>query len=752
VSKSTIGKQVNFTVASWNENPQAVLSHIKQVFGNSKLIIRSSSKGEDSWFCSNAGGYESILNIKGNDQQQITSGIEAVISSYGKTSGLTHGSDQVLVQEQLLNAKVSGVVFTCGLETGSPYYRFNFDDKSDSTESVTAGTDNDLRTIIISRFGTEHLAHVEPKMVKVLTAIKELEKLLGYDKLDIEFAIDNKDQVHIFQVRPITVDHSDYEIDLDLIRSSLEVSKELFESQTSPPPFVYGDKTILANMPDWNPAEIIGTSPKPLAFSLYRQLISNKIWGIQRAEYGYRNTQPCPLIYSLSGQPYVDVRASINSFIPKTVTNAAAKRLAQAYLQILADNPQFHDKLEFDVLFTIWTPEYQSVAAKRFKNHAVTQADIDQLERGLKQLTCKALTRLNDDIASIKQLPPRRDAILSSKIPLVDKVYCLIEDCKEFGTLAFSHAARAGFVATTILKSLVSNNKLSDARRLAFLNSFQTVTGVFERAKYAHAKNTLSDQELLNEYGHLRPGTYEITTQAYWEDVKCYLNTKNSHKPKPIEKFEFNLVEQQGLQQFLTELGADIAVTALQDYLMEAIIAREYVKFEFTKNLSVALDCCVQLGRSIGISREDMAFVQYNDLLKLKLNALNKRQLKKVIKRRKQQHIATITIELPSLIQSAKDLYAFERVNSLPNFVTINRIEAIVEELTEQGQSDLSGKLVMIPQADPGYDWLFGYNIAGLITKYGGANSHMAIRAAEIDLPAAIGVGEKLYEKITYMK
>jgi choline kinase len=752
VTKSTIGKQVNFTVASWNDDPQAVLSQIKQLFGNSKLIIRSSSKGEDSWFCSNAGGYESILNIKGNDEQQIIAGIKTVISSYGKISDSTDTNDQVLVQEQLLNVKVSGVVFTCGLETGSPYYRFNFDDKSDSTESVTAGTDNDLRTIIINRFGTEHLENVEPKMVKVLRAIKELEKLLGYDKLDIEFAIDNKDQVHIFQVRPITVDHSDYEIDLGLIKSSLQVSKELFESQTSPPPFVYGDKTIFANMPDWNPAEIIGTSPKPLAFSLYRQLIANKIWGIQRAEYGYRNTQPCPLIYSLSGQPYVDVRASINSFIPETVANDSAKRLAQAYLQILADNPQFHDKLEFDVLFTIWTPEYKSVAPIRFKNYSVSQTDIEQLEQGLKQLTCKALTRLNDDIASIKQLPQRRDTILSSKIPIIDKVYCLIEDCKEFGTLAFSHAARAGFVATTILKSLVTNNKLSDERRLEFLNSFKTVAGEFEKAKYAHSNHIISDQELVKEYGHLRPGTYEITTQAYWEDVESYLNTENSHKVKSIEKFEFNPGEQKGLQQFLTELGSGISVTALHDYLMEAIIAREYVKFEFTKNLSAALDCCVQLGLSIGISRQDMAFLHYSDFLKLKLNALNKKQLKKIIKRRKQQHIATVTIELPSVIQCSKDLYAFERINSLPNFVTINRIEAIVEELKEQGQSDLSGKLVMIPQADPGYDWLFGHNIAGLITKYGGANSHMAIRAAEIDLPAAIGVGEKLYEKITYMK
>ena len=55
----------------------------------------------------------------------------------------------------------------------------------------------------------------------------------------------------------------------------------------------------------------------------------------------------------------------------------------------------------------------------------------------------------------------------------------------------------------------------------------------------------------------------------------------------------------------------------------------------------------------------------------------------------------------------------------------------------------------MIPQADPGYDWLFGQNIVGLVTMYGGANSHMSIRAAEFGLPAAIGVGEKIYQSLT---
>ena len=34
-------------------------------------------------------------------------------------------------------------------------------------------------------------------------------------------------------------------------------------------------------MADWNPAEMIGSTPKPLAISLYSELITNDVWRIK---------------------------------------------------------------------------------------------------------------------------------------------------------------------------------------------------------------------------------------------------------------------------------------------------------------------------------------------------------------------------------------------------------------------------------------------------------------------------------------
>lgn len=44
--------------------------------------------------------------------------------------------------------------------------------------------------------------------------------------------------------------------------------------------------------------------------------------------------------------------------------------------------------------------------------------------------------------------------------------------------------------------------------------------------------------------------------------------------------------------------------------------------------------------------------------------------------------------------------------------------------------------------------WIFLHNIGALITCFGGANSHMAVRCKELRIPAAIGVGEELFRRL----
>ena len=95
---------------------------------------------------------------------------------------------------------------------------------------------------------------------------------------------------------------------------------------------VFGDDTIFGNMPDWNPAEIIGTNPKPLAFSLYNRLITNDIWSQARGRAGYKKIIGHPLILLIAGHPYVDVRASFSSFIPSKLSAELNNKLFNYYL------------------------------------------------------------------------------------------------------------------------------------------------------------------------------------------------------------------------------------------------------------------------------------------------------------------------------------------------------------------------------------------------------------------------------------
>jgi hypothetical protein len=103
-------------------------------------------------------------------------------------------------------------------------------------------------------------------------------------------------------------------------------------------------------------------------------------------------------------------------------------------------------------------------------------------------------------------------------------------------------------------------------------------------------------------------------------------------------------------------------------------------------------------------------------------------------------------VKLGSVIVGQGDVYCHTELASIPNFVGRGRVQAPIARLGDcVPLAPLRGRVVCIESADPGYDWIFSAGIAGLVTRYGGSNSHMAVRCVEHDIPAAIGCGERWY-------
>ena len=144
---------------------------------------------------------------------------------------------------------------------------------------------------------------------------------------------------------------------------------------------------------------------------------------------------------------------------------------------------------------------------------------------------------MDEDTSSIHTLTERFELLTKADLRPVDKIYQLIDDCKKFGTLAFSHAARAGFVAVTLLKSLVKTGCLSQDRMLEFQASVPTVASDFQSAL---VDNNVSTDDLIKQFGHLRPGTYDVNQPAYWENPAFYfVRSKQPHLAKEESAHDF---------------------------------------------------------------------------------------------------------------------------------------------------------------------------------------------------------------------
>jgi hypothetical protein len=731
--------QFSLRKAEFSFDPNAKVDEVTASLGSGPFAVRSSAQDEDQSE-SMAGKYLTLLNVPSND---LVGAITAVFDSYSTNNN----ENEVLIQPFIRNAVSSGVVFTVEPNIGSRYQTVNWTSGQDTT-LITSGANNGNSLVVFDGMISDEIVTGDLRAIELLELVKRVQEIEGSEALDIEW-IQTEESTFILQVRPLT--HAEPKLSTNLVAKELsQLTARILDLQQGHP-YLAGKSTIFGVMPDWNPAELIGIRPNVLALTLFKELISDSIWAYERGNLGYRNLRSFPLVLDFGGHPYVDLRVSLNSLIPSDVPDELASKLVDYYLRKLNLSPELHDKIEFEIVLSCFSFDWDLYKSEL--DEFLNAADQARLKSSLIGLTKDAIAEEKYGLAELEAkqqpLPGRFRAISDGELNAIGKAFWFIEDCKRYGTLPFAGIARLAFIATRLLGSLVKIGVVTEVELLAFMSQMETRTSEMVRDQ-----ERLAAEEFIQLYGHLRPGTFDITVPNYANAFDAYFPTFGSHSQNPARRIDSNLARSFVEKVLLFAPDSELAVPGetLLKFCQRAIIAREESKFLFSKHVSGALEAIAEVAQSVGFTRADAAHIRVQTIQDSykdpgDLRSRIREDIALGVEREKLSH----SISLPTLIRSPEEVTCFQVSDVGANFVTLLSVAGELMSLTSPIQ-DISGKIVLIESADPGFDWIFTRGIAGMITAWGGANSHMSIRAKELGIPSAIGVGEKLYRELARSK
>ena len=730
----TIPKLHSFSIDYYIKNQNKILNFIKQNYSK-KVAIRSSFIGEDKKKGSNAGKFDSYLNVDPKNLNNLKNSISKVI--YSNKSKFDKKINHFFIQEMITDVDISGVCMTYSLTNHIKSYNINFHKGSD-TSNVTSGMGDNKNFVYIEN---ENYKLKSKKFKTIISNVKKLEKIFKTDKLDVEFAVTKKGKFILLQARPLIINKSFSK--KIFLSSCLALEKKIKKIQTKNDN-LYGNTTYFGIMPDWNPAEMIGIKPNPLALSLYKNLITDSIWAKSRSNYGYNDPRPNQLMTTFFGTPYIDLRIDINSWLPKNISPKIKNKLANYYLKKFNSNRDMHDKIEFNIIFSSFTFNLKEKLKKELKN-IFNGNEQKLILNSLKEITLNSLKKIDGELNKIENLRKKQKEISKKNIYEIDKIFWLIQDCKKYGTLPFAGLARLGFMASAFLNSLIELKVITLRDKEKFIGSINTIT-----SEIINDKRKLNRKNFLAKYGHLRPSMYDINNQNYKENFNKYFSNKNNFI-KNKKKINFDKNKLLKISRLLKKNKIRIPLRKFLNTLKKSIEAREYAKFVFSKSIDLTFQNIKKIFQRVKINPENMAFINIELLLNL-YNNIDNKNLRKILitecSNNKKIYNSNNFIKLPPVITSAKDLYINLEENKI-NFITQKIVEGKIIKLNNKKKMNLYQKIVLIENADPGYDYIFDQKIKGLITKYGGVNSHMSIRCSELSIPAAIGIGENLYQKIS---
>ena len=714
---------------------EAVWGNIKRTFPEGPLIVRKNYITKEEGMSAGSGIFQGIEGVEASSKEDVFNAIRRVISQCSHDE-----NNEIILHRMYDNLVMGGVCYTRDIYYGRPYYMvvYNYmDEMRDDNSKVKSRT-----KWIANNVSREFL---DESFMSLIFAARDLEKAVELQEFSIEFGVDDNNKIIVYQLKPMD----------RLVGSHILMTDREFSDTKAFAKCNYLDTHhIMSHHAYWNPSKMIGSEPRPLDYSLFKGILTSGIWGETIKQLGYEDAEGS-LMHRVGNKPYVSIDCLFNALIPAGLNRILRDKIFNYYQNSLTDNRRKHRKVDSAVVFG----SYNFSTARRLKkleHYGFSTDEIDAFGQSLMELTeniikdydnihdqdAEALTKLMITRRKVRELKPQEE---TNSMKLYSYISELIESMRTYCSPGYTRQERCEFIAKGFCTSLVKEKYLKREDIDAFRLSLDTVSSCFKRDFEDYISGKLSWEDFDGKYGHLRISICDIRAHSY-RKLYSDLETVREHDVSGSKRMS-KALDREVVAKALEESKLGIDADRLISFINGTSELADSYRFEYAKSIGLLLDIIARLGELIGIDKEDMSYLEIQDL-----DAYHSRNsYVMTIEARRNMYHAYSYLVLPDVIINVGDLDVIDIDEEIPDYLTDKCVSGDVAYYDEGHDIDVTGKIVLLSKVTLAYDWIFTKDIKGIITKKDTKDSRIAKRCRELGIPAALGCGEKLFNAVLLM-
>lgn len=677
-----------------------------------KIAIRSSAVGEDSSEQSFAGQNSSYLNI--NNENEIKIAIKNCFQSmYKKSSTLyrehffkekSNLTKMNVVLQVMVNPKLSGVFFSV-------------DPRNNEAGWIIEAIEGLGEDLVSGKKTPWHFEEKKQAITKLFN-IEELVKtgmairnFFGHE-IDIEWAIDQDDQLKILQARPITA----------LFGKSEE--KRIIDEELKRLKMTYPSNTL------WDGGTFAEWSgpPSELTFSIWKEAFSKKhAFSKALKKLGY---------------------LGIDEELPNESHSLLEKIFNRGYVNISMLAPLYFGPIPYRLVFKK-TPKLKFDFKKMtFRMFILTPFTIMRMlkvslristQRQKWLLECaKELTIFIDKSFRVKDLEHYQNySDLELKELFQNEVTTFYEEHLTWPLVLITLIESTTQSLRALLKGVLASEEIDKCLNQWLSIGIHTVT-MEMNTEYKKASNDPSKRiHFMQKYGHRGPGELELSNPRWMElsDKAFFKSTADSNS---TDKAELKTVESE-----INELKTYKKQVIEKEWILlrDMLELREKWKMNLLSPYSHIRYIALEISKRNNLGNE-IFWHSFQEILDGDFNESRATKRRDTSEMSKSIYLPTI-LELSKLdnILSSKDesnIKSFSGMALSPGLV-FGEVRVVSSPDNISIEDWPKNTILVAESTDPGWTGLFLKSKAVIVEK-GGVLSHCAIVAREMNLPAVSGI------------